>query len=93
MVCIRSRAGETISLSTHGVRQAQMPSEQAGDDAERHGDDDQRQRQHGAGPLAEQRDVEEAAADQQAEPAAADGMAGEEGDGGDDADPGQARQD
>ena len=60
-------------------RQAQMPSEQAGDDAERHGDGDQAERQHGARPLAEQRDVEEAAADQQAEPAAAEGAAGEEG--------------
>ena len=39
--------------------------QQAGDDAERHGDQDQRQRQHGAVPLAEQRDVEEAAAAEQ----------------------------
>ena len=68
-----------------------MPRQEAEGDPERDGDGDGGQRDHGAPPLAEDGEVEERAAGQRGEAAAAGVQAGEGG-GDDDGEPGQRRE-
>ena len=86
-----SRIG-TSTLRKRGERKPAMPSSDAADDAERHGDDDRGERQHGALPLAEGGEIEEAAAGERREAGAA-GVPGDERGRGEHGDPGKRRQD